>query len=580
MNQDTTAPPVYQSVKLWEEAGAQAATALSKYLELSLSLERHCLLDATPPAYLAARIDSALSSLHSVLNHHISEARSTLAQTRNRVRSPIYCFPEEVLSEIFSYAVSNAAESPFSFMDTVDATVIKTHHQLHTLLGVCSVWRNIALNQTELWTVVPIVNTLLRTGNWIDAQFSRIITRSIERAGTKGLHLAVTQSCNSRVLATLRDFTSRFHTVNIDAGELTISHIMDMFLHPTSPTSPTLSQLSLRQEREPAYFEQIPREFNSLFGSSSDEQSSFADLVQNLSALRISGVQLSWDRMSFSQQLTELLLHNVLLGYDSKLNLLSDALSAATELQDLKLISVRTFYDFTIDTDVRLPYAPTIFLPNLQTFVIQDLYFNTLKFLFSLLNSSCSHCLTLVLNEKGESVHYPGFIQAIDREDLDQLVLSNDIPLDTLFIDWGLAFATQRQQLSALGLGSLIRSVPTLEKLYLRWFTFNKEYCEAIKRPSQGPDSDFPHLTELYLHMVKIQNKTAFKAMIASHLQSLEYLEVGGTVVSNHEDPEELVTIEEDEELVTWLTDNDLSFRIVYGSHCPRQFDKLRWLLW
>ncbi|KAG8731015.1 hypothetical protein FRC11_005355, partial [Ceratobasidium sp. 423] len=573
------------SILQWEEAGALLATALTKYLNLSLSLRQNSLSKNISSAYLAARIDSALGSLHPVLDRQISQARSTLAQTRNRIMSPICCFPEEVLSEIFVHVIT-ASISVYRWSrydDRMEQSVIHMYRELHTLLGVCSVWRDVAINRSRLWSIIPFVDPLPRSRTWKTARSARIIKSSIERAGEGDLYLAVTQPCDARLFASLREFASRFHTVNIDAGtgQSTISVAMDMFLHHHSPGPLALSELSLRQQRDSAYFQRVPQEGDFLFAPpSSQEQASFTELVQNISILRISGVQLNWGVMAFSHRLTQVHLQNVLLGYDSALGTVFGALSSATALRDLKLISITTLYDITIGTEARIPEAPTVWLPNLQSLVVQHLYYNTLNFLFSLVDLRGLHSLTLVLNENCHCHHLPGSrgIEVFDPEDLDFLVLLDDIPLKTLLVDG--TGDTLNHWLSPLQLESLLKSVPTLETLYLRSFPFDDEYCRAMKRSSQTHDFPFPRITELYITCASIQDKVAFKDMITSHLGSIQHVEVGGAVYAEPEDLVESMPLEEDEELVNWLEDKVQSFRLLDKVYYPPQFDEPVWQLW
>ncbi|KDN34821.1 hypothetical protein RSAG8_12119, partial [Rhizoctonia solani AG-8 WAC10335] len=90
-------------IQQWEEAGASLANVLANYLKLSTFMENTCLriTKNNNQGDLAGRIDKSLETLHVTLYQQLNQTRVTLAKTRNRLTSPVYCLPEEILSEIF-----------------------------------------------------------------------------------------------------------------------------------------------------------------------------------------------------------------------------------------------------------------------------------------------------------------------------------------------------------------------------------------------------------------------------------------------------------------------------------------------
>ncbi|KAH7320543.1 hypothetical protein B0J17DRAFT_710827, partial [Rhizoctonia solani] len=131
---ESISPSIYPAMQKWEETKS--------------------LMEGTPPGYVAARIDLAPELFHALVDKQVAESRSTLSQGRNRVLSSIYCFPEEVLSEIFMHAA-------FSFENVSNTCNIEEHRifcfyrRLHHLLGVCSTCRSAILSRGIFWPIVP-----------------------------------------------------------------------------------------------------------------------------------------------------------------------------------------------------------------------------------------------------------------------------------------------------------------------------------------------------------------------------------------------------------------------------------------
>ncbi|KAL5632290.1 hypothetical protein ACGC1H_000334 [Rhizoctonia solani] len=279
------------AIKQWEEAGTLLIDILTKYLDLSLSLEENALSEGAPPPPkdLATRIDSALSSLQTVVDPHVSQARSALVRTRNRILCPIHELPREILSEIFMNAVfaSPNASKP----EPLEDNVTRMYLTLHNILGVCKVWRDIASNQGTLWAVIPIFDFPSRTREGKDKQVDTVLLRSIVRA--KGhLHLVATQPCDTYA-ALLAALAPRFRTANISSkSRSSVRKALDFFLGWDSFGSFALSQLCVHQKRDESYFYKPPKQKNYVFPRNSPDQGLFEKLSQNLSLLRIRGAQL------------------------------------------------------------------------------------------------------------------------------------------------------------------------------------------------------------------------------------------------------------------------------------------------
>ncbi|KAG8689324.1 hypothetical protein FRC11_003153 [Ceratobasidium sp. 423] len=237
-------PSIYPAIREWEEAGVSLSTAPTKYLSMSLSLGARSVSEGIPLESLATRVDVALGSLHITLEREIVQARSTLAQTRNRILSPVFRFPEEVLSEIFInvvFAPTNQLESDVEEVDTwpMEYSIMKIYRALHKLLAVCSVWRKIALARGVFWCTVPIFDSPIRV-----MRRKQATNLSIERAGTGDLHLVATLPYGSNVLDldALAKHATRFRTANIlTKVDHTTRAIMETLLDQASPGPSALS---------------------------------------------------------------------------------------------------------------------------------------------------------------------------------------------------------------------------------------------------------------------------------------------------------------------------------------------------
>ncbi|KAG8704538.1 hypothetical protein FRC11_009784, partial [Ceratobasidium sp. 423] len=317
------------TIHQWEEAGIALANALKKYLDLSLSLESNCLVEGTPPRDLATRIDSALESLHVVLDRQVAEARSSLAKTRDRILSPIYRFPEEVLSEIF---MNVAFTFDRGYPEDIDESrIVEYYRRLYRLLGVCTSWRNAILSRGVFWSIVPVIYSTA----WC-LMTERAAKLSLERAQGRPLHFTAFLSYSSYDFL-LAEYASRFRTINIASGTEALEDMQRFladFLYSQSAEPRSLTQLSLCHKYEPTYYDRLPVEEDYVHDNSSPEDP-FNELTSDLSILRIKGAQFNWDRITFSHRLTELHLQDIMVGYDTSLQNLIEALSSATQLRDL-----------------------------------------------------------------------------------------------------------------------------------------------------------------------------------------------------------------------------------------------------
>ncbi|KDN39037.1 hypothetical protein RSAG8_09073, partial [Rhizoctonia solani AG-8 WAC10335] len=143
----------------WEEAGASLVTALTNYTGLCLNLGTNSLREGTDSEDLVSRIDSTLTGVHTAMSHRLSESKSALARTRNKLASPLFHFPEEVVSEIFMNVVFDHSNPASSRPRSLERDTRMIYRRLYSLLGVCSVWRELVLARGAMWSVIPIIES-------------------------------------------------------------------------------------------------------------------------------------------------------------------------------------------------------------------------------------------------------------------------------------------------------------------------------------------------------------------------------------------------------------------------------------
>ncbi|CAE6467274.1 unnamed protein product [Rhizoctonia solani] len=566
-----TAQPVYPAIRQWQEAGAFLENALSRYLELSISLKENVSPQDTPPKDLATQIDFALERIQGTIIQRISYTRATLAQMRNRALSPTYYLPREVLSEIFINVVFAPSDlSPFA-PEPLKTRVTQMYRALYNLLGVCTVWRDVALNYGLLWSIIPLLGSPSRTP--IDENSSSVPMHILERS-KGGLHLVATRPCDLMCESILAERVPRFHTINIStSSQSTLENILKIFLNENGPERLSLSELSIYLDQDDSYYDALPHEADDLFPLDLMKQASFTRLVPNLSALRVRGAQLCWHMFNYSHRLTELHLQEILFGYDiAAVNFLG-VLSSASELRILKLISVRSFYNGPLNDNEILK----IQFPKLQTLLVDDLHFNTLDvFLSSII--SRSHHLTLLLSGRCLYVRLPRNpreLEEVSWEILYELlrkVLVRDLLIAGDSVDpW--------PSPSPMVLGGLIKSVaPSLETLRMNSWNFDTAYCNVLTHSSLSQDSPALNIINLHITRAKIYNLESLVDMVTSHSKSIQHVRLGLAIQDDRGD--QWVPVQRDHPLASALEDIIPSCQIIDYQFYPPQFEDAPWQLW
>ncbi|CAE6490064.1 unnamed protein product [Rhizoctonia solani] len=556
---ETIAPDAYQTMQQWEEAGTLLASAVTNYLHLSLSLETNCLVGGVPPGYLSRRIDLSLDSLHVVLDRQIAEARSTLTRVRNQISSPVYRFPEEVLSEIF---INTVFTPGFWEADVNEHKTVQFYRRIYNLIGVCSTWRNIVISRGVFWSIVPIIYSGRR---YLATKHAANL--SLERAQGRPLHFIAFLSSWPYDFPCWAEHASRLQTVSICTSTNAYEAMQGLLEGFLCSERLSLSQLSLCHTYEPSYYNQLPREEHYILNNSAPTHP-LNNIIHNLSILRIKGAQFYWDHVTFSGRLTELHFQDVMIGYDTTLTNLLGALSSATQLRDLKFIGVRSF-----PVQGAL-VVPQIRLPSLESLLARDLSYNTLAVLLAVI-ASRSHRLTLFLTRKCRCIKLPGSDQAQDVDIQVLYQLLGTLSVHSLF----LSGENEHGWLSAADLRNLVLLMPDLETLWINKWDLNQDACLALVR-SPHPHPVLPNLKGLRFTQTGVWSEPAFKMMIISHSRSIQWLEFGIVLVDEVDGDIRFSYILGGWD--NWLQENVGNPGIIEldDEYEPYEFEEVEWRMW
>ncbi|CAE6395400.1 hypothetical protein ACGC1H_002070 [Rhizoctonia solani] len=563
-------PSMHLAIEQWEEAGVSLHKALARYLELSNSLDYLPVDNEIRSMNLTPRIDSALGSLQTTVNKQIPQIRSTLSQMRNKLCSSFHRLPEDVLSDIFVHVVALYID-PYRHRDprSMKYCCIDIYCGLSKLVGVCTMWRRVALNRGTLWTVVPFFRSPIASFDW-----QRIMELAIPRAGGADLNLVADGFWSPDDIFHLGTYIARFRTVNIFTEYFgATGDILEVLASQHQTESVALSRLSISIPY--SHSRRLPMITDYVFQSNS-EQLQFQKIFERLSLLQLKGSLLRWDVLSFSDRLITLCLKEISLGYDSEIALMLKALTSATQLRELTLIRITTFNDPLPHRD--LSESSKISLPSLRSLLIQDVYFNTLRFLLLAVQSG-SHLLSIVFTRKTlHNNYYEG--SSSENTDITRMCeLLRSTPVHALLID-GETWDNESQVVTTWQLGRLLEALPALNTFWANMWYFDDLYCKSLQRPRECEGSSFPPLVNLYITCVEFPDPNAFKRVVDSYSSSIQRVALGG--------PSSLITKAQvdwdppgsEEELVAWLRENVPEFIRTGRSFEPPEFRQISWQLW
>ncbi|CAE6486357.1 unnamed protein product [Rhizoctonia solani] len=568
----------------WDDAGDALANALATYLRSCSFLETFSPNNAVDTQHLATRIDFSLNTLHTKLSKELAQSRAILTRMRNKAFSRFHSIPNEIISAIFMEVVYAPAPDDDP-ADSMGGTLKIIFGRLYKLLSVCSFWRKMAESLKELWSIIPI--TAGCSGYSTHTITSFILERSqASLSSNRPLYLAATLSPGIDPHLPLVDGKApRFTSINIESPfSYKISQLLDsLLLH--SGSLQAISELSIRQisYKDPYEGHTIPSRSQYLTDGMPANSHLFTDLVGSVSVLRIRGVYISWDKVTFSKKLVEICLQSVALGYNSKLTGFLDVLQSASELRDLKIISVVAFPDAPAFT--KSP-VKTIF-PKLRSLLLEDLDFNVLR---TVLGSICagSHRVTLFLTPQSQRIYQPNeeptrvdiqhIYELLKHSTVDTLLLNRDFE-DTMWLDH-------------MELHRILHSLPSLKTLKMAHWQFKKKDLQALERPQSSSFCSstvaFPSLETLCFIGSYIRHTEALYGVATSH--PLHTMELGGNIPVMYSDDEDEDT--RDEEDMSWghITDDDPivrrleaivpGFRLVNSTLGIKDFNRNVWQLW
>ncbi|KAG8701546.1 hypothetical protein FRC11_012074, partial [Ceratobasidium sp. 423] len=439
----------------------------------------------------------------------------------------------EILSEIFMHAVYGYNDV-LEHRPRMEIRVREIYRWLHNLLGVCSTWRNVAMNRQAFWSIIPVVDP--EDGFGGARCYSTKV--SLQRAGDQGLHLAISgrergvDFLNQR-LGALKGNFHRFRTINISLESLRdVFSVLTNLLEESTPEK--ISHLSLSRWHQ--FGTSNPHSPQDYFnGASCHVLPQFNRLIASLSALRISNVPLHWGYIPFSNRLVELWVHNIRLSGVSEFNSFMNALSSASQLRCLILCGLKAF----LNQGTRA--SRQISLPKLQSLYLESLHLNILVLILSLLSPGSYHS-TLCIWEGT----FRNLIGVSETEDVGLENVCNALepfPIHKLILG---AIETTGTRLHRL-----LASMHALKTLILNFFQLNEELLQALC-PPRVPNTNFPKLHTIEFRAATLLNDgEGFKAIVASH--PIRSLVLGGDIARESEWHR---VLSGDEEIVKWLKTN------------------------
>ncbi|KAG8703868.1 hypothetical protein FRC11_010391, partial [Ceratobasidium sp. 423] len=437
-----------------------------------------------------------------MLDHQLALSRSALARARNTLMSPAYVLPDEVFYEIFMNVLYPADES--SLGDSMDSRLRTIFPTLFSLMRVSRVWWDVILKRSEFWSLLPLyIGTPLRC--------LRAPALGARRARGP-LHLAAIVHRDVHLIHRTIGHSvvdiPRIRTINISTSDQPVERaIKEVFLlfggH--NVDSLGLRELSLHRAQDLLDQDRIPVGFDLVILDDYPIWTQFLKILKLLSVFRVSGTELRWSQMAFSDRLVELRLQRVIMGHDSTLADFLRKLVSSPALRDLKIISVKTFSDEP-ETNQR------VLLPNLDSLLLEDLPYNTLKTVLCTISPG-SHRLTLFPTHKSKQVVSLGNPepQIINMGQLNEILES--VPVDTMLLAGQMdedddQYPADERWLTGPELHGLLASMPALKTLKANTWVFAKAEWQAMTRTE---NARFPRLENLHFSRAFVRDEQFIK---------------------------------------------------------------------
>ncbi|KAJ1306486.1 hypothetical protein OPQ81_007489 [Rhizoctonia solani] len=363
---------------------------------------------------------------------------------------------------------------------------------------------------------------------------------SLCRAGKSPLHLVATilsYDTGVKIEEIFSQYGPRFRTINLSKDtDIVHPEIFTGLLHHCVAGS--LSELSIKDSmsRHTLYNNEYYSNIDTIpdcepgehtFPPNAPQTASFLKILGSLTAFRIRGFLLPWRDINFSSRLVQLHIAGIRLGYDHTIAPFLQALSSASELRDLKIISVVSFHkDNTTSAENALPIVT---LPKLRSFHLQDLYFNTLRVLLSKITPGLP-CLTLSLSFKSVEINR---IKEITWGNNGNNDIGDDDSIPTIGELWAALGPIQADTLR-IGEGSrawldgpmirtFVRAMPILKTLQMDdWFFSDEDnsiLSNLIRSHNTQSDQDglIPALENIHLTRFALNNAEILQEMVSSH---------------------------------------------------------------
>ncbi|CAE6458672.1 unnamed protein product [Rhizoctonia solani] len=143
----------FTAFEQWEQAGAALTGAVSRFLDLSVYLEAQCATGYANSPTMVTRINSSLDVLQKTINRQLDCARIALAKTQNKLASQgsILSFPQEIMAEIFLNVIFDPPDLDRATVTMhMECRIRLIYSRLHSLLGVCTAWRDVGISCAAL----------------------------------------------------------------------------------------------------------------------------------------------------------------------------------------------------------------------------------------------------------------------------------------------------------------------------------------------------------------------------------------------------------------------------------------------
>ncbi|CUA77201.1 hypothetical protein RSOLAG22IIIB_12595 [Rhizoctonia solani] len=343
----------------------------------------------------------------------------------------------------------------------------------------------------------------------------------LQRAGASDLHLVATNELSrlsGNFIDLLAKHHTRFHAINLSAYDPeVIRDALDVLTEAGNPES--LTKLSIRVSYTYHMNSTFPQKSDYVIPHDHPQLDLFTKMLQGLTHFHTSGSLIHWDTLAFSTRLVELMINDVMLGYDEKIIPFIQALSSASELRDLKIISITTVKSSALNSNaIKTSLQPTQF-PNLQSLLIQNIYFNTLRVLLPSIAPG-SHRLTLFLSPR--CLRFK-ILEDVDSDDdgvdnsantADLCRILKPILVDTLMVT---AFRPIMRVKPGI-IYSILKAMPALKTLKIDCWTFTQDSLEKLSRPPVKKDSSkkpsFPALENLHLTTATFRTTAGFRELL------------------------------------------------------------------